>query len=92
MSRWDQIFRQLALPARHMGQLFVSGYISGVLDAYRSHQRLVMFVSVPPHVATSDLMQRAVFFLQNPDGVSGNPQALLGAEILGPRIFLHDQW
>ena len=22
----------------------------------------------------------------------GNPQALLGAEILGPRIFLHDQW
>ena len=23
---------------------------------------------------------------------SGNPQALLGAEILGPRIFLHDQW
>jgi hypothetical protein len=32
------------------------------------------------------------FFLQNPDGVPGNPQALLGATILGPRIFLHDQW
>jgi hypothetical protein len=28
---------------------------------------------------------------KNPDGVPGNPQALLGAEILGPRIFLHDQ-
>jgi putative transposase len=53
-----------------------------------------MFVSVPPHVAISDLMQRAKerssykIQLEFPE----NSQALLGAEILGPRIFLHHQW
>jgi len=55
--------------------------IEGVLSSDHIH----MFVSVPPHIAISDLnaARQGAFFLQNPDGVSGNPQALLGPEILG---------
>jgi len=43
-------------------------------------------MSVDGHVTTGQQK------LTIPDGIPGNPQALLGAEILGPGIFLHNQW
>jgi putative transposase len=86
-ERVRDIIRQVC---REMGVQIIEGVLSS--------DHIHMFVSVPPHVAAPRCHQRShatrqrAFFLQNPDGVPGNPQALLGAEILGPRIFLHHQW
>ena len=64
--------------------------IEGVLSSDHIH----MFVSVPPHVAISDLMQRAKgrssykIQMEFPE----IRKRYWGRRFLGPGIFLHNQW
>ena len=82
-ERVRDIIRQVC---REMGVQIIEGVLSS--------DHIHMFVSVPPHVAISDLMQRAKerssykIQMEFPE----IRKAILGAEILGPGIFLHNQW
>ena len=55
-----------------------------------SNDHVHMFVSIPPHLALSTVMQRikGALIPQNPDGVPGPAQTILGQAVLGPWIFL----
>ena len=82
-ERVRDIIRQVC---REMGVQIIEGVLSS--------DHIHMFVSVPPHVAISDLMQRAKgrssykIQMEFPE----IRKRYWGKEILGPGIFLHNQW
>ena len=82
-ERVRDIIRQVC---REMGVQIIEGVLSS------DHIHMVRLGAAPHRHQRSDAARQGAFFLQNPDGVPRNPQALLGPQILGARIFLHDQW
>lgn len=63
--------------------------LRGVLSSDHVH----MFVSEPPKLAISDLVRKmkGSFVPQGATGITGVAQALLGPQVLAPRVFLNDQ-
>ena len=81
-ERVRDIIRQVC---REMGVQIIEGVLSS--------DHIHMFVRCRPTLPSAISCNAPKGVLpQDPDGVPGNPQALLGAEILGSRIFLHNQW